>query len=87
MNIRTKFVIGENIRRMREHSGKSVAELCAPLGMSRAFWYDVEKGRKEATLTTLERIAGALGVNVFEIIKAHDAAPKEHGKPKRSKAS
>lgn len=94
MNTRTKFVIGENIRRAREVCGKSVAELCMAIGMSRAFWYDVEKGNKEASLSTLERMANALKANVFDLLRedhvtvfGQDAVPRHDKKPKRRKAS
>ena len=56
----TKSLIGANIRHLREESGRSIAELCEPQGWSRAFWNDLERGKKTASLQRLEEIARIL---------------------------
>lgn len=67
-----KFLVGRNIQRLREElfkkHGKTVTEICASIGMSRAFWADIENGRKEASISTLERIAGVLGVSASDLL-------------------
>ena len=62
-----KSVFAENVRRFREDSGKTKSELCKDIGMSRAFWDKVESGEKEARVSTVERIAEALGVSVLDL--------------------
>src|SRR2546425_2456898 len=52
-----KYVVGRNIQRLREKSGKTKSDLSASIGMSRKFWDDVENGNKEASISSLERIA------------------------------
>jgi transcriptional regulator with XRE-family HTH domain len=61
-------LVGENIRRIRGE--RSIMDLCADIGMSRAFWYDIEAGEKAATVDTLQRIADALGVGVQDLVSS-----------------
>ena len=61
-------LVGENIRRIRGE--RSIMDLCADIGMSRAFWYDIEAGEKAATVDTLQRIAEALGVDVQDLVSS-----------------
>lgn len=63
-----RSIVSQNIRQFREASGKTKSELCRSIGMSRAYWDDVEAGRKEATVSTLERMAEALGVTVRDLL-------------------
>ena len=76
-NQNMQLLIGGNIRRIREASGKSIALCCQPLGMSRAFWNDVERGVKGARMATLERMAKVLGVSVRDFLEVHDEKPKK----------
>lgn len=76
----------DTIRRLREESGKSLRELCGPIGMSQAFWCEVEAGKKEPSLTTLERMATALGVNVRDLLK-ESSVTDDSKSPKKRKAS
>ena len=62
-----KYVVGRNIQRLREKSGKTKSDLSASIGMSRKFWDDVENGNKEASISSLERIATALAVTVSDL--------------------
>jgi transcriptional regulator with XRE-family HTH domain len=71
-----QHAVTSNIRRLREESGKTKTELCLSIGMSRAFWDDIENGNKEPSISTLERIATALGVTVTDLIES----PKPKGK-------
>lgn len=63
-----KFVVGRNIRRLRESSEETLTDLCASIGMSRAFWGKIEKGEQEPSISTLERIASALNVTVHDLL-------------------
>lgn len=57
-----------NMRELRLQSGKSMGVLCESIGMSRRFWHDVENGLKEPSVSTLQRIAKALGVTVRDLL-------------------
>jgi transcriptional regulator with XRE-family HTH domain len=87
----TQQIVAENIRRFREASGKTKTELCASIGMSRAFWDDVENGTKEPSVSTLERIASALSTTVRELVTEPELAFSQSAvppaKPKRKRAS
>jgi transcriptional regulator with XRE-family HTH domain len=74
---RTDEIVRTNIRELRERSGKTKSELCASIGMSRRFWDDVESGAKEPSVSSLDRIAEALGVTIHDLLQPH--------KPKRSR--
>jgi transcriptional regulator with XRE-family HTH domain len=63
-----KRLAAANIRYFRERSGKTMTALCASVGMSRAFWTDLEKGNKEPSISTLERIATALEVTIHDLL-------------------
>ena len=55
--------LGERIRQARLKSDKSVEALCAEVGVSRTYWYDVEKETLKGTLSleNLRKMEKALG--------------------------
>ena len=52
--------LGENIRRIRLEKGMTQGDLCRALDLDRAYMSNVESGKKNPTLATIERLAGAL---------------------------
>lgn len=78
-----KEIIGENVRRLRIASGRSVGELAPMASMARGYWYEVERAVTNPTLETLSGIAITLGVTVRELI----TEPKKDSAPKRPKKS
>jgi ribosome-binding protein aMBF1 (putative translation factor) len=56
--------VGERIREAREAAGLSQRELARRMGTSQAAIGRLEAGRVGATLTTLQRVATALGLEV-----------------------
>jgi ribosome-binding protein aMBF1 (putative translation factor) len=56
--------VGERIRAAREAAGLSQRELARRMGTSQAAIGRLESGGVGATLTTLQRVAGALGLEV-----------------------
>ena len=87
-DLNMKVVIGGNIRRIREGlnkgKGMSIAMCCQRIGMSRAYWLEVEKGLKGASWATLERFAKALGVTVRDLLKDSDNGEKPQRRRKAS---
>ena len=61
--------LGENIRRIRLAKEMTQGDLCRKLGFDRAYMSNVESGKKNPTLSTIERIAKALVVSIEELIK------------------
>lgn len=69
MGTNQSVVIGEQITLHRKMRRMSQRELAKQAGLSRSYVCDIEKGRPTAqSLTTLEKIATALGVTVSEIL-------------------
>ncbi len=61
--------LGDNIRRIRLAKDMTQGDLCRKLGLDRAYMSNIESGKKNPTLSTIERIAKALGVSIEELMK------------------
>jgi len=68
MNVSAKK-LGDNIRRIRTAKGMTQGDLCRVLEIDRAYMSNVENGRKNPTLETIERIAKALNLPINELLK------------------
>ena len=64
--------IGDNIRRIRKEAGLSVDELLARewIPISRPYWYQIENGVCNASITNLVVVAEALGVTLRDLLEA-----------------
>ena len=64
--------IGENVRRLRKQAGLSVDELLARewIPISRPYWYQIENGVCNPSITNLVVVAEALGVSLRELLEA-----------------
>ncbi len=62
-------ILGNNIRRIRQERGMTQSDLCRSLEVDRAYMSNIESGKKNPTLSTIERIAKALGVQSSELLK------------------
>jgi DNA-binding XRE family transcriptional regulator len=65
-------VAGRNLRRLRGKLGKSQDEFSDLAGLHRTYIGAVERGERNITLDTLERIAAALKVDPTELLKDLD---------------
>jgi len=63
--------IGRNIRRLRLARGWSQEEFAARSGVHRTYVGSVERGERNVTVDTLERLAAALAVEIGSLIEAH----------------
>lgn len=54
--------LGRNLRRYREERGLSQEAFADVLGVHRTYMGGVERGERNLTLRSVERIAGVLGV-------------------------
>ena len=61
--------LGKNIRLIREKKKMSQGDICRALGFDRAQMSNIEGGKGNPTLATIEKIAQALGVASDELLK------------------
>ncbi|MDZ4713670.1 MAG: helix-turn-helix transcriptional regulator [bacterium] len=61
--------LGENLRKLRLKKNLSQGDLATVLGVDRAYISNIENGRMNPTLSTLEKISGALGISSSELLK------------------
>ena len=61
--------LGKNIKRIRERKEMSQGDICRALGFDRAQMSNIESGKGNPTLATIEKIAQALDVAIEDLIK------------------
>ncbi len=61
--------VGRTIQRLRERRGLTQEGLAAKAGISRGYVARVETGRHDLPLSTLVRLAKALGVGAEELVR------------------
>ena len=60
--------LGENMKKIRLAKGMTQGDICRKLEVDRAYISNIENGRMNPTLSTLEKIAGALEVSIKELV-------------------
>ena len=61
--------LGDNIKKIRTRKGMSQGDICRALDMDRGYMSAIENGKKNITLSQLERLAQALSVSVDKLLK------------------
>jgi len=61
--------LGDNIKRIRLEKDISQTEIARLLDVSRGFISSIESGKRNPTLSTITRIAKAIGVSTDELLK------------------
>jgi transcriptional regulator with XRE-family HTH domain len=61
--------LGLNLKKLRLKKKMSQGDISRKLGVDRAYISSIENGRMNPTLTTLEKLAEAIGVNSSELLK------------------
>jgi transcriptional regulator with XRE-family HTH domain len=61
--------LGMTVQTLRDKRAMTQAVLAKKAGISRGYLARVETGRHEPTLTTLRKLAGALGVPVAKLLE------------------
>ncbi len=69
MKHRLNTIVAANIRRLRQASGRSQEEFAEVCNLHRTYIGAIERGERNITLKTLERIAAALKVDVISLLK------------------
>lgn len=60
--------LGENMRRIREEKKMSQGDICRILDFDRSHVSNIENGKQNPTLDTIEKIAKALNVSIKELL-------------------
>ncbi|TRC91137.1 helix-turn-helix transcriptional regulator [Mesorhizobium sp. WSM4310] len=86
MDVRER--VGWNVRRLRVEKGISQDHLAYAAEVERAYVGYLERGKRNATITTLEKLARVLGHDVSELFAvppkgAEPIAPLNPGRRKR----
>jgi transcriptional regulator with XRE-family HTH domain len=63
-----QHTVGENLRRLRTARGLSQEAFADQLGFHRTYVGGVERGERNLTLRTVERLADMLGVEPLELL-------------------
>lgn len=61
--------LGDNIKKIRTSKGMSQGDICRALDMDRGYMSAIENGKKNITISQLERLAQALGVSTDKLLK------------------
>ena len=64
-----RFLAAHHIRKLREAKGLSQEALADIAGLHRTYISSVERGEKNFTVDTLERLAGALSVDIRDFFE------------------
>lgn len=62
-------VVGINVRKAREKVGLLQSELCKLADIEPSYLSNLENGRKNPTIATLEKIALALNISLDDLVK------------------
>jgi transcriptional regulator with XRE-family HTH domain len=66
--------VGNNVRRFRQERGLSQTALADLSGISRRMIVGIESGEANISLSSLDRLAAALGVSFSEVVRPPEAA-------------
>lgn len=61
--------LGKNFKRIRIHKGMSQGDIYRSTGMDRAYLSSLENGKRNPTLSNIKKIAEALSIEPFELLK------------------
>ncbi len=61
--------LGKNLKRIRIAKGITQGDIVRKLGVGRGFISNIENGKANPTLTTITKLAKALGVPTDELLK------------------
>ena len=67
MNVRSR--VGANVKRLREAKGLSQEELAFEAEVHRTYVSGIERGKRNPTVTVVERLADALGAKASELLR------------------
>ncbi len=69
MSKSTAQKFGENMKKIRFEKGMTQGDICRSLELDRAYISNVENGKQNLTISTMEKVAKALGVSIDQLLK------------------
>ncbi len=80
-------LLGRNVRRHRLAAGLSQEELAFRAGMDRSYLSDIERGRRNPTLLTIQDLAVPLNIQVADLLEGSEAIepPKAPSRPRAAR--
>lgn len=70
---------GDRIKDMRAASGMSQVDFAERAKFDRNYWGRVERGQQNVSISTLKRIAKALGVTMSSLVEGLEKEPLNEG--------
>jgi len=61
--------LGKNMKRIRAKKGMSQGDIARALKVDRGYISNIENGKKNPTIATIQKLANALGVSADELLK------------------
>ncbi|MEK3884954.1 helix-turn-helix transcriptional regulator [Paenibacillus sp. PL2-23] len=80
-----KYMVGEQIRRVRKLRGMTQEQLAEQSGLSFSYVSDVERGTRNISLESLEKIINALGVRPNQLFEEIDVLSDAYNDGARNK--
>jgi transcriptional regulator with XRE-family HTH domain len=68
MDVRAR--VGLNVQRLRRQNGLSQEELADRAAIHQTYLSGVEQGKRNPTITVLQRLAEALGADIEDLVRA-----------------
>jgi transcriptional regulator with XRE-family HTH domain len=68
------IITGQALRQLRKEKGFTLEELAERADISVSYLSHIERGTRQAPLTTLELLAQILGINLYELFAPSSAA-------------
>ncbi len=69
MSQSTAKKFGDNMKKIRLEKEMSQGDICRTLDLDRSYISNVENGKQNLTISTMEKIAKALDVRIDELLK------------------
>ena len=60
--------LGQNLRKIRTNKKMTQGDLASALNVDRAYISNIENGRMNPTLSTMEKIAGVLKISIKNLV-------------------
>lgn len=67
--------IGRRLHELRTRAGLSLDDVARSAGMSKSGVWEVEAGRNDPRLSTIRKLARALGVDTYQLLAEDDLSP------------
>src|SRR3954454_17323517 len=73
--VAVQSALGERLRAIRQLRRKTLKDVATGAGISESFLSQLERGRTNATIATLQRLSTALGIEVSDLFAASEQRP------------